>query len=258
MGELKKIYIIARYTFYEIFHSRIIANVFFIGLALVTLSFVAAEFTYGVPQRIALDFGMGACHLSVVAISLFMGVNLLAQDIESRTAYMVLARPIHRSSFLLGKCIGMGCILLLNVLILGGFSIGSFTYLGGTLNPLIAFSFFATFLEGMILLLVVVFFSLITTKVMSVVYSFVVFVCGHAIVEAKVSRYVVARPSLQKLLDLYGVVFPNLNKLNLKEFVLYKQEISQAYLLSSFGYGILYCMALGLICCLILESKNLD
>lgn len=250
--------VVARYTFWEIFHSRIVANVFFVGIGLVVLSLIAAEFTFGVPQRVALDFGLGACSLSLVGISIFMGVNLLANDIDSRTVYAVLARPVSRTSFLLGKTLGMSLILFINVLILALFSIATFVYLGGTVEPIIYWSFLFSYIEGLILLMCVLFFSLITTKVMAVVYTLCVYIAGHAIVEAKLIKYVQVRPFIRWMLDGYSFIFPNLNKLNIKDFVLYKTQLPDGYFTGGFLYGLLYISFLLVICSLIFNKKNLD
>jgi len=65
--------IIAAYTFKELLKSKILLNVFFIGLGLMLVTYVATEFTYGVPERVALDFGLGMLSISSLAISLFLG-----------------------------------------------------------------------------------------------------------------------------------------------------------------------------------------
>ena len=88
--------IVAYYTFKEILKSKILLNVFFVGLGLMLVTYVATEFTFGVPERVAVDFGLGMLSLSSLAISLFLGVGLLSKEIESRTVYMIISRPVPR------------------------------------------------------------------------------------------------------------------------------------------------------------------
>ena len=101
MKELEKIYHIAKYTFVEIYKGKILYNVLLIGIGLILLTYVASEFTYGVPSRVALDFGLGTLYLSSVGIALFLGATLISKELENRTVYMILSRPLKRSSFLL-------------------------------------------------------------------------------------------------------------------------------------------------------------
>src|SRR6476659_1520795 len=122
---------IAFYTFKEIWKSKILLNVFFVGIGLMIVTYVATEFTYGVPERVALDFGLGMLSLSSLSISLFLGVTLLSKEIESRTIYMVISRPVPRYVFILGKIFGLLGIQGLNILILSSMSLLSVVLLGG-------------------------------------------------------------------------------------------------------------------------------
>ena len=85
MNQFKKILFIAEATLKEVLKSKILINVFILGVVIAVSTFVASEFTYGVPSRVAIDIGLGTLALSASAISLFLGVNLIAKELESRT-----------------------------------------------------------------------------------------------------------------------------------------------------------------------------
>jgi len=70
MVQLQKTYIVAKYTFREMMKSRILWNVAALGLIIAILTFVATEFTFGVPQRVALDLGLAALSISRYRLSL--------------------------------------------------------------------------------------------------------------------------------------------------------------------------------------------
>ena len=93
--ELLNIFIIAKYTFFEVLKSRILLNVFFLGMALLFFSYTATEFTYGAATKVALDFGLGALSLSAVGIAIFIGVNIVNKEIESRTIYILLSQRTY-------------------------------------------------------------------------------------------------------------------------------------------------------------------
>ena len=139
--------VVSKYTFLEIYKSKVMINVLFLGLALVVLSYVASEFTYGVPQKIALEFGLGIVTISSVAIAIFMGSTLLSSEISNRTAYLVLSRPISRQSFILGKFLGMGLILFIDIFILGLLTFILYATLGGELD---AFMFASLFFSSLL------------------------------------------------------------------------------------------------------------
>lgn len=253
-----KIRIIAFYTFKEIFKSKILLNVFFAGVGLMVLTYVATEFTYGVPERVALDIGLGMLSISSLAISLFLGVGLLSKEIDSRTVYMVIARPVHRSSFIVGKLIGLMGIQALNVTLLSLMTIGMTLFLGGEVSQLILWSIGFVFLESLMLLLVVVLMSLIANNILTTLISVVILLLGHAVKETQNTSFVTANPLLKSMLEFYHFVLPGFYKLNLKDFILYNSSLPSEYLLSSLAYALLYSGFLLCFIIFIFNKKNLD
>lgn len=254
---LDKIRYISYYTFKELFKSKILLNVFFVGLGLMVLVYVATEFTYGVPERVALDFGLGMLSISSIAISLFLGVGLLSKEIESRTVYMIISRPVPRYAFIIGKLLGLIGIQTLNVLILSIMTLISSSLLGGEINSLLIWAIVFIFLESVLLLLVVVFTSLLTNNILAVLFSVILLLLGHSIKDTQNISFVQGT-ILKDVLDFYHFVLPAFHKLNLKDFILYKKDLPLSYLLPSLSYGILYSTALLMFIIFIFNKKNID
>jgi ABC-type transport system involved in multi-copper enzyme maturation permease subunit len=255
---LEKIKIIAYYTFKEILKSKILINVFFVGLLLMVVTYVATEFTYGVPERVALDFGLGMLSLSSIAISLFLGVNLLSKEIDSRTVYMVISRPVPRFAFILGKIIGLIGIQLVNVCLLSIMTLAITYMLGGNITSLMLWAIGFTFLESILLLLVVVLMSLIANNILSTLISVVILLLGHAVKETQEVGFVQHNPFIKHILEIYHFFLPGFYKLNLKDFVLYKDSLPFDYLISSLAYGLTYSTFLLLMIIYLFNRKNID
>jgi ABC-type transport system involved in multi-copper enzyme maturation permease subunit len=229
-----------------------------LGITLLVVSFVAAEFTYGVPERVALDFGLGMLALSSVGIAIFMGVGLLSREIETRTVYMVLSRPVGRFSFLSGKILGMFAILAINILFLGITAVVLFLILGGHLSPLILYCILFSALEAAFCLMLVLLFSLLTNNTMSVIYTIALYIAGHAVTSSQLTRMAEKNSLLMYFLKFYSICFPNFSKINLREYVLYKQVLPAEFLLNAGLYGIVYILFLVMLTGLIFKHKNLD
>ncbi len=254
----QKILIVASYTFKEILKSKILLNVFFIGIGLMVVTYVATEFTYGVPERVALDFGLGMLSLSSLAISLFMGVSLLSKEIESRTVYMIISRPVSRFAFIIGKILGLLGIQFLNILILGTLTITTTVLMGGKIDPLTIWSIGFTFLESLMLLLLVVFVSLFANTILAVILSVVILLLGHSIRDTQQISFVQNTPLLNHALDAYHFILPAFYKLNLKDFVIYNKTLELSYLMQNLAYGVLYSVFLLLMIVFVFNRKNLD
>lgn len=253
-----KIYIIAYYTFKEVLKSKVLYGVLFIGLAIMLSVFIASEFTYGAPTRVAVDVGLGLLSLSSLGISLFLGVNLLSKEIESRTIYMIISRPVTRIQFILGKLLGLVGVLLLNTFILSFMIILITKLLGNELEGLFFWSILFNFLESLLLLLLVTAFSLITNNILSSVYSFVLLIAGHFIADTQNIFFVKNRPLLGEVLKFYHYVLPGFYKLNIKDYVIYKQTLPTEFLVMNSVYGLSYSAFLLFLIIYIFNRKNLD
>lgn len=258
MNSLNKIYAVAYYTAKEIIKSRILINVVLLGLALLLVTFVAFSFTYGDVARVALDFGLGMLSLSSVGIAIFIGVGLLSKEIENRTVYMIISRPVERYSFILGKMIGLSVVLVLNILLLSILTLSCYFFVGGEYSSIILWSILFTILESILVLLVVCLFSLLTTPTLSVIFSIVVYISGHSVSSAKLTLFAKNMPGLVEALNFYHFILPGFYKLNIKDFVLYKQSLEVSYIASTFSYAILYSIFLAILSILVFDKKNLD
>ncbi|MGB0453860.1 MAG: ABC transporter permease [Bacteriovoracaceae bacterium] len=252
-----KTFLIAKYTFVEIFKSRVILNCFFLGLALILSVYVASEFTYGTPLKVALEFGFGMTSLSAIAISIFLGTNLMSKEIENRTVYSILSRDVPRFSFYLGKFLGLAGIIALNILILFSLTLGFYFFLGGEMNQLLLFAIYFCYLEALILLAFVMGFSLITNSVLSVIFTVGVLFMGHAI--PKASAFILGKGGiLEFLYKASTFLVPNLDLLNIKQHLIYKEFLSTEYLLRSTTYGHCYLLGIVMLSIFLFHKKSLD
>jgi ABC-type transport system involved in multi-copper enzyme maturation permease subunit len=255
---MKNVLTVAKFTFIDVYRSKVMASVFFLAIGLLLVTYIASEFAYGAPAKVALDFGLGIITLSNLGMAIFIGSTLIYKEIEQRTLYMILSRSIHRSSFIFGKLIGLSLVLIINTLVLSLLSAGIFYYLDGHFQSLFIWATYFSFIEAFIIMLFSVLFSLLTNTTMSVIYSLIVFIVGHSINETSKLFFAKNNMFFKKIIDLSLYIIPNFYKLNLKDFVLYKQEMSTSYLVGVQSYAFFYTAALILIIIYIFKNKNLD
>jgi ABC-type transport system involved in multi-copper enzyme maturation permease subunit len=255
---MKNIFIVTKYTFLEVYRSKLMVSVIFLALGLILITYVASEFAYGAPAKVALDVGLGIMSISNIIISIFIGSTLLIKEIEQRTLYMILSRPISRTSFLFGKILGLSTVLLINTILLGCLSIVLYAFFEGSVQPLMAWAIYFSFIESFIVLVFAILFSLITNTTLSVIYTIAIFTIGHAINETSKNMFLKISPILKSILDVCFVILPNFYRLNLKDFVLYQQNITLNYLLMTHLYIVFYLAALLITTSLIFKNKNLD
>lgn len=253
-----KILLVAKYSFLEIFKSKIMMSTLLLGMAIIVLSAVASEFTYGVPAKIALDMGLGLMTLSSVGISIFMGSALIYNEIENRTLYMVLSRDIKRWEYLLGRMLGMSLILFLSTGFLGMVALICFKLYAGVVTGLVIWSILFVLFESLITLFIVVLCSLITNKTMAVIYTLGIFITGHAMSSSLELGFVIRRPFLHKIITTFTFILPDFSRLNIKNYVLYSHSLPKDLLYNNLFYTLFYLFAMVLIVAFVFNKKDLD
>lgn len=250
--------VVARYTFIEIYKSKIMINMIFTGIVLSILCYIASEFSFGNPSKVALDIGLGLLSITTKVLALFFGATLLKKEIESRTIYLILSNPVGRIEFLVGKLLGLTLILGLNTLILSVFTTAFYYLWDGVWNYLILFSVAQIFLESVLVLLLVVTFSLFTNINLSIFYTVGLYLAGTSITSVMNTSIVKSSKALEMLVYGFSFVIPNFSLFDIKSFVLYQQNVSMSYLFMTFGYGIIYSCFLMFISAIILSKKDLN
>lgn len=256
--KISKTLIISKFTFLEIYKSKIMVNIILSGIVLSVLCYIVSEFSFGNPSKVALDVGLGLLSLTTKVIAVFFGASLLKKEIESRTIYLILSNPVTRSEFFLGKTLGLSLILLLNTIILSIFTTAFYYYWEGVWNSLILWSVMHVFLESVLILLIVLFFSLIANANLAILFSISTYVSGYAIRGVQELTLIKSSLLLSKVTLFISYTIPNFSLFNLKNEVLYQQSLPSAYIAKSFSYSIIYSAFIVCAAILILNRKDLD
>lgn len=178
----RRVFSIARNTFREAVRDRVLYNLVLFALVLIASAIFLGELSGGQETKIIIDLGLSAILLFGLFIAIFVGVGLVYKEIERRTIYAILSKPIGRGEFLLGKYLGLCLTLLVNVAVMGlGVSL-ALVYVTRGWNPL-ALSIWPAilllYLELTILTAAALLFSTFSSPALSALLTFFIFVIGH-------------------------------------------------------------------------------
>src|SRR6266576_119607 len=221
IGSTTRVLLIARNAFREAVRDRVLYNLVLFVLLLTAGAIFLGELSAGQETKIIIDLGLSAMLLFGVFIAIFVGVGLVYKEIERRTLYAILSKPIGRGQFLLGKYLGLCLTLLVNVIVMGvGVSL-ALIYIRRGWDPLVARIWPAIMLiyfELMIITGVALLFSTFSSPALSALLTFFVFVIGHFSADLKslssTSNQVAARLVFRALyyllpnLSTYSVITP--------------------------------------------------
>lgn len=247
---------IALVTLREVLRRKLQVNLLFFGVVLVAGSQIVSSLTLGERYRILADLGLTAMQLIGVLVAVFVGSNVVAGDIERRVLQPILAKPVPRASYVVGRWLGLAAVLLLNLLVMAvllGATLALFG--GGKADPL-----GRPYLEAIGLLavqfLVVgavsVLFSCISSPTLAAVFALAVAVAGQLTGEIRA----LWRGDATWIPKLVWYLVPNLGALNANESLVYgTAPPAQAW--TAAAYGACYAGAALALAVLSFERRDL-
>jgi len=253
-----------------------IRNKAFFGVSLVALLLLCAGalISIMVPQEMgkaAVDMALSVISFSGLLVVFFVGINLMAKDLDRRTIYMVLSRPISRSQYIIGKFIGMLFLIVMTMLFVSLLAIILLFLLKmGYPDRFERFSWslvlLAAFLStlGLVLLssLSILFASFTSASFVTSALTVVVYIIGQSLgdmktlVETPQSFPVGISPFIVKLVQTVYYIFPNLSLFDIKMQAAHNLSPSFSYIVWTALYGLFYtCVAITLAA-LIFKKKE--
>jgi Cu-processing system permease protein len=211
---LRRVGAIARNAFREAVRDRVLYNLVIFVLLLTVGAIFLSELSANQEAKIIVDLGLGAMLLFGTFIAIFVGTGLVYKEIERRTLYAILAKPVGRGEFLVGKYLGLCLTLAVNVAVMGvGVSL-ALLYVERGYDPLILHVWPAIaliYVELLIMVAVALLFSSFSSPALSALLTFAVFVIGHFSADMKTLAAALGSRAARVLFGLLFYLLPNLS-----------------------------------------------
>ena len=251
-----KLFAIARLTFKAALSEKLLQLASFFGIALILLTIALGALAPGANAKILADFGLGSIEAVTVFVAIALAAADLPRELERRTLYVVLSKPVGRSVLVAGKYLGYMAALTVLTLMMALLFFGIIAMFHLPLQWPFVLSIGFGLLETFILVGMALLFSLLTSGTLAALYTLVFFVLGHQTGVLRDYGYHVGGTLRIATGILYRVV-PNLELLNLKNEVIYGILPSSLQLWGSLAYAICWILGLGGLSVLILRRKEL-
>jgi ABC-type transport system involved in multi-copper enzyme maturation permease subunit len=211
----------------------------------------------GEHPKIARDMGLSALTLFGLLIAIFIGTRLVYEEIEKRTLYLILPKPVKRWEFLLGKYLGLLLVITMSLVLI---SLLFFAYLAVEekaldFGLLVALPFI--WMELSLITAIALFFSTFTTPIASGVFTFLLFFAGHLSRDIMVFGELAKAPWVKGVAIALYHILPNLSNFNVKGDIVNGVSLSLNQMVFAFAYGALYIALLLFLSILVFEKKDL-
>ena len=250
---------IVRNTFREAVRDRVLYNLILFALLLIGSAIFIGELSAGQEAKIVIDLGLSAMLLFGAFIAIFVGVGLVHKEIERRTLYAILSKPIGRGQFLFGKYLGLNLTLLVNIVVMGLGVVLALLYTTRSLDPLVWRIWPAILLiyfELLIITAIALVFSSFSSPALSALLSFFIFVIGHFSSDLRALSDSVASIPTRWLFRVLYYLLPNFSNFSAITATAHGANPDARTVAGAMVYGGLYVAALLSVAALVFRRRN--
>jgi len=262
---MKRILAIARNTFRENIRDRVLYNLILFALIMILSSIALGQLTLGHETKVIVDLGLSVMSMFGTMIAIFIGISLVYKEIERRTVYALLAKPVRRAEFIAGKYLGLLTTLLVNVVVMTVFLAVTLLYHGGVsmsemlrLFPAVYLIFLSLALTTAIALV----FSTFSTPALSALFTLFLWGIGHFSNDLLDLGAMAKSKAVEKVAQGLYYLLPNLSNFtsidsrNIIQSAAYYQPVSAASVAWVTAYGAIYSSLLVAVAAAVFARKD--
>ncbi len=260
---------IAVNVFRESVRDKVLYNLVFFAVLLMSASYLIGQLTGGQDVKIIKDLGLAATSVFGLFIAVFIGIGLVSKEVERRSVYALLAKPIRRHEFIIGKYLGLVLTLAVNIAIMAAAYYLVLAYMSWTelpnvkaaweapaTDPALLKAIVLVFVELCLITAVALFLSTFSSPLLSAVLTFGLYVVGHFNADLRNFEHVVDSKVAVYLARGAYYLLPNLAPFDVKADVVHAQSVPWSYVAFTTGYGLVYIAILVLAAMFVFSRRD--
>lgn len=257
---MKRVGVVALNTFREAVRDRVLYNLVFFALVMIAASILVGQVSIGIEEMVIVSLGLSAISVIGLLIAVFVGVGLVSKEMEKRTLYALLAKPVRRWEFLLGKFGGLVLTLTVNTMAMAA---GLFLALklvkqsGEHVEGPILVAVYFILLKLALVVALALLFSCYTTPLLSILCTAGLYVAGLFVTQMREYRSETVSPALQSLLKKLSYVLPNFENFDVMAAAAHGRAIPGVLIAQNTAYAALYCIVVLAAAAAIFTRRNL-
>jgi ABC-2 type transport system permease protein len=266
---VRAIRVVAVNVFRESVRDRVPYNLVVFAVLLIASSYLIGQLTAGQDVKIIKDLGLAATSVFGLFIAIFIGIGLVSKEVERRSIYALLSKPVSRAQFIAGKYAGLVLTLAVNVSVMAIACYVILAYMVWTepptiragwdapgMDPALLKAVFLIFIELMLVTAIALFFSTFSTPILSAALTFGFYIAGHFNADLKNFEKVVSSKAAAQLARGVYHVLPDLSAFDVKTQVVHGLPVTAGYLVTTAAYGLMYVAALLLVSTFIFSRRD--
>jgi ABC-type transport system involved in multi-copper enzyme maturation permease subunit len=252
--------VVALNTFREAVRDRVLYNLVFFALLMIAAAILVGQISIGIEENVIVALGLSAVSVIGLLIAIFIGVGLVSKEMDKRTLYALLAKPVRRWEFLLGKFGGLVLTLTVNT---AAMAAGLFVALFCVRHSLqlsdtaIVIAVYFILLKLALVVALALLFSSFTTPLLAILYTAGLYIAGQFVQEMRTFHNPRANPAVAAFTHWLSYLLPNFENFNVMAAAAHGREIPGALILQNTIYAVLYCGIILLVATVVFSRRNL-
>ena len=257
---MKNVVIVATNTFREAVRDRVLYNLVFFALLMMVAAILVGQISIDIEKSVIISLGLTSISVIGLFIAIFIGVGLVSKEMDKRTLYALLAKPLKRWEFLLGKYFGLLMTLTVNT---AAMALGLYGALWTVKHPLekgdsyVLVAIFLILLKLTLIVALAMLFSCFTTPFLAILFTAGIYVAGVFAADLREMKVVSLDAATVKLLHLISYVLPNFENFNVMGAVSHGRGVPGNLVVHATLYAIVYGAIILAIASAIFSRRNL-
>jgi ABC-type transport system involved in multi-copper enzyme maturation permease subunit len=257
---MKRAGIVALNTFREAVRDRVLYNLVFFALLMMLAAVVVGQISIGIQESVIVSLGLSAISVIGLLISVFIGVALVSKEMEKRTLYTLLAKPVRRWEFLLGKFGGLVLTLAVNT---AAMAVGLFLvmlYVKHSLQQsdmVVLVAVYFIWLKLALIVALALLFSCFTTPLLAILFTAGLYIVGLYVQELRNLPADVMNPAMAAFTKWLSYLLPNFENFNVMAMAAHGRAVPGALILQNTLYSVIYCAVVLAAAAAVFSRKNL-
>ncbi|MBI4477967.1 MAG: ABC transporter permease subunit [Acidobacteria bacterium] len=261
---------IALHVFKESVRDRVPYTLVLFAILLMASSYLLGQLTAGQEVKIIKDLGLAAISIIGLFIAIFIGIGLVSKEVERRSIYNLLSKPVSRRQVVMGKYLGLALTLFVNVGVMAVALYGVLAYFSYAAEPVVKAAWEAPaldpallmaigliFVELAVITAVALLFSTFSSPLLSAALTFGLFLVGHFNADLRHFDQIVSSKTAVYVARTLYYLLPNLALFDVKAEVVHGYAVSASAIAWALGYAVAYISVLVMAAAFIFERRDL-
>jgi ABC-type transport system involved in multi-copper enzyme maturation permease subunit len=257
---MSRIFSVAVNTFREAVRDRVLYNLVFFALLMIAAAIFVGQISLEIESIIIVTLGLSAISAIGLLIAVFTGVGLVSKEIEKRTLYALVAKPVRRWEFLVGKFGGLVLTLAVNTVAMALGLFLALLFVKRSLGPadvttLIAVYFI--FLKIAIVISLALLFSCFTSQLLAILFTVGLYIAGLFIYQMRDLSGSKLSPATQLFFTWISYLLPNFENFNVMAAAAHGKAVPGSLIWQNTLYAATYCVIVLTLASVVFSRRNL-